>query len=507
MQRLGEWAARHPLLACALLGAALTLALPPISFVPALFLAISGLLARIDAAGSARRAALCGLAFGLGHHMTGLYWITSAILVEAADFWWAVPLAVPLLAGVLALFIAAPCALAWVAPKGWRRVLVLAGGWVLADLARQFVLTGFPWNPLGSIAEMPGEVGLCFMQPAHALGVGGLTLAVVLLGGLPRLGRRGWLAGAAMVLAWAAWGALLLGAPAPAPALSAVLVQGNVPVTEAEAHYGDNEWANRIFARHLSLTRQGVDAIRADAPERPVLVVWPETASPFWLQETAPARAAIAEAAQGAVTIAGTPRLSGPGIAHNSLLAVLPDGSAGPYYDKFHLVPFGEYFPSWLPIRLGNQGWTPGPGLRTLHIPGLPPVGPLVCYEAVFPGQVAVRGDRPGLLVNLTSDSWFGDSLGPRQHLAAARMRAVEEGLPLLRAANTGISAVIDAHGRVVSKLGLGRSGVLVDAVPGALGQGWFGRFGLVVPFALAILSCAAGLGMQRRRRILLFMV
>jgi len=493
--------------AAALFGVVLTLALPPICLAPAVLVAVPGLLALIDGAPSGRVAVQRGLVFGIFHHLTGLYWITSAILVEAADFWWAVPVAVPLLASVLAVFIALPCGVAWLAPAGWRRAAVLAGAWVLADIAREFVLTGFPWNPLGSISEMPGWLGLVFMQPAAWVGVGGLTLGVLLLGAAPVYGRRGRVAAAIGLVVWAGLGTWRLGLPAaPGPGLTAVLVQGNVPEEEHRDHWQDNAWANRIFTRHLTLTRQGVAAALRDAPARRPLVIWSETASPFWLEQSPEARQMIAEAADGAVTLAGTPRLSAPEVAHNSLVAVMPDGSEGGYYDKFHLVPYGEYFPSYLPIRLGEQGWTPGPGLRTLHVAGLPAIGPLICYEAIFPAQVVVESDRPALLVNITSDSWFGNSSGPRQHLAAARMRAVEEGLPILRAANTGISAVIDAHGRVVSKLELGRQGVLVDGVPGALPPTTAGRLGLAAPAILAILSCAAGFGLGRRRRFLLFM-
>jgi apolipoprotein N-acyltransferase len=252
-----------------------------------------------------------------------------------------------------------------------------------------------------------------------------------------------------------------------------------------------------VFEKHLTLTRQGM----TEAAGRPAIVVWPETASPYWLQQDKLARQAVADAARPALaTIAGTAREEAPRVDHNSLVVVMPDGSVGGYYDKFHLVPYGEYFPSYLPIRLGERGWDPGPGLRTLHVPGLPPIGPLICYEAIFPAQVVVEGDRPALLVNITNDSWFGDSAGPRQHLAAARMRTVEEGLPMVRAANTGISAIIDSHGAVVERLGLDRAGTVVGAVPGALPPTLFARLGLFIPGALSILSCGLGLILNNNR-------
>jgi len=172
---------------------------------------------------------------------------------------------------------------------------------------------------------------------------------------------------------------------------------------------------------------------------------------------------------------------------------VAPDGSLAGVYDKAHLVPYGEYFPSYAHFMLGEQGFTPGPGIRTLHLAGLPAIGPLICYEVVFPAQVVDEADRPSLLVNITNDAWFGDSAGPRQHLAAARLRSVEEGLPMVRAANTGISAVIDPFGRLNARLGLDRRGVLVAPIPGPLPPTPAARLGLLAPFILSLLCCGLG--------------
>ncbi len=163
-------------------------------------------------------------------------------------------------------------------------------------------------------------------------------------------------------------------------------------------------------------------------------------------------------------------------------------------------MPFGEYFPPYAHFLLGEQGFVPGPGLRTMHLPGLPALGPLICYEAIFPAQVVQPGDRPSLLVNITNDAWFGDSAGPRQHLASARLRTIEEGLPMLRAANTGISAVIDAHGRLTGSLPLDTAGVLVRDVPGALPMPLAGRLGLWTPFCAATALIVAGLAASRRQ-------
>ena len=481
---------RHALLAALGFGALTALALPPFNLIPVVFVTIPALLALLGQAPTWRSAGLRGLAFGWALSMAGLYWVTNAVLVMAAEFWWAVPITVPLLSLVLALFIAVPCAAARLVPPGWRRLAVLAGLWVLGDIAREFVLSGFPWNLLGSVWEMPGTLGLVFMQPACWVGTDGLTLGTLLLAGSLTLGRRGWAAGAALLAIWVTAGAWRLQVGAPVTGLTAVVAQGDVSEQEHRDHGADPAWAARIFDRYLTLTTDGVR--RAGAGR--VVVVWPETASPYALAQDPGARQAIAQAAGTAVmTLAGTERFESAAVAHNSLVAVAPDASVAGVYDKAHLVPFGEYFPSYAHIILGEQGFVPGVGVRTLHVTGLPAVGPLICYEAAFPAQVVNEADRPSVLVNITNDAWFGNSAGPRQHLAAARMRTVEEGLPMIRAANTGISAVIDAHGEVQARLGLDRMGTLVSEVPGALPPTLASRLGLWGPGFLAVVAVLAG--------------
>ncbi len=481
-------------------GALAALALPPLFVLPALLLAVPALLTLVDAAPRPLVAARRGWWFGFGLHLIGLYWITEAILVEAAQFWWLVPFAVPALAAVLAVFIAAATWLARFARPGWPRVLALAGAWVLADLARQFVATGFPWNPLGSVWEFPGAVGDVFIQPAAWVGVHGLTLATLLLAALPILGRRWRVAGGVGLAAWACFGVLRTQTVLPiAPDLKVILVQGNV----AQGQKWDRALVMDIFSRYLRLTRDGVAQAGSAAPS---VVVWPETASPFLLQQDAAARDAISGAADGRPALVGGVRFGGDNRPRNTLFALAASGTIVGRYDKWHLVPFGEYQPDWLPIGVQvvpGGGFARGPGPRTLHVPGLPPVGALICYEAIFPAQIVDPRDRPAWLVNVTNDAWFGNSSGPRQHLAAARMRAVEQGLPLMRAANTGISAAFDARGHEIARLGLNRSGVLVVALPAALPPPPFARFGLLVPCALATLACGAGMlgwPMIRRR-------
>ncbi len=491
--------------AALLLGALAAAALPPIHAVPVLLLSAPGLLLLIGGAPGPLSAARRGFWFGLGHHVLGLYWITEAILLESARYWWLVPLAVPALSALLALFIAAPCALARMAPAGWRRVAMLAGAWTLFDLARQFVGTGFPWNPWGSVWAIPGALGDMMIQPAAWVGTPGLTLATVLLASLPVLGRRGWAAAGAGVAAWAGLGAARLQSPDPPVLdLQAVLVQGNIP----QGQKWDRAAAIASFGRHLDLTQGGMAA----AAGHPAVVVWPETASGIFLLQTDPgARAAIAEAARPALgAVVGTltftkglPSADPDNLPRNSLVTMDAAGAVTGTYDKWHLVPFGEFAPSWVPFSIqvvpGRFGFGAGPA--TLRIPGVPPLGALICYEAIYPGQIVDEADRPRWLVNVTNDAWFGNSTGPRQHLAGVRMRAVEEGLPIMRAANTGISAGFDSKGRELGRLTVGVSGTLVLGVPGARPPTSFSRWGLVLPGLLAALCAGLSASAQRGPR------
>jgi len=483
-------------LAAFALGVLSAAALPPVFALPILLIAVPGLLLLVDGSRGRAVAARRGWWFGFGLHLAGLYWVTEAILVEVARFWWFVPIAVPALSATLALFIAPAAAVARCARAGWPRSLALAGAWMLGDLARQFVLTGFPWNLWGSDWEFPGRLGDIFIQPAAWISIHGLTFLTVLLASIPLLGWRWRVGGVALVAVWAAAGLLRLDElkPTSPPGLNVVLVQGDV----AEGQKWDRALALSIFRRYLGLTREGV----AEAGSGPRVVVWPETASPFLLEPDRGARQAIEAAAGGAAALIGAVRFGPQGRPRNSLFALKGDGSIAAIYDKWHLVPFGEYQPPWVPIPVQvvpGGGFARGNGPATLHVPGLPSVGPSICYEDIFPGEIIDGTDRPDWMVNITNDAWFGNSTGPRQHLAAARMRAVEDGLPLIRAANTGISATFDAHGHELARLGLDRTGVLIVPLPGKLPPTLFSRFGLPVPLAIAGAALAVGLLGGRR--------
>jgi apolipoprotein N-acyltransferase len=470
-------------------GTVSALALPPVHAVPVLLLTIPALLRQIGLAAGPRAAARRGWWFGLGLYVASLYWVTEAILFEAARFWWVVPFAVPGLSAFLAVFIAAACAVTRLARFGWPRLLTFAGAWTLADLARQFALSGFPWNPLGSVWAMPNRIGDVMIQPAALIGVHGLTFATMFVAGLPLLRWRWRAAGIGLLAAWALFGLVRLDQPQPpATGVTVLVIQGNV----AQDMKWDRSRMVAIFRHYLAMTQQAVAGVTG-----PAVVIWPETASPALLETDAPARTLIAEAAGGHPALIGGIRFDRSDRPRNSLFVLGPGGAIADLYDKWHLVPFGEYqpgwWPSWFEIFPGG-GFRAGDGPRTLAIPGLPPAGALICYEAIFSGQIVDPSMRPSWLVNVTNDAWFGNSSGPRQHLAAARLRAVEEGLPLVRAANTGISAVFDARGHEVARLALNQTGILSVVLPPAIVSTLYARLGLTLPLALGVIAVAVGL-------------
>ncbi|RVT95818.1 apolipoprotein N-acyltransferase [Rhodovarius crocodyli] len=495
--------ASRPLPAVIGLGALSALALPPLHAVPILLVVFPALLSLLGGAGSWRRAAVLGFAFAWGHHAVGLYWVTHAMFADIAKWWWLVPFAAPGLALPVALTGALVGAVAWMTPPGWRRVFAFAGTWVIAEIIRGYLFTGFPWNLLGTVwAFHPLP-----LQPAAVIGTHGLSLLTVLLACLPALRDWRWMgAGAAVLACWMGYGAWRLAQPSPPDTdTMLVLVQANVAQ--------DVKWRQDqrmpIFQRYLDLTALAAHAARAGHPDAPIAVIWPETASPFLLSEDAQARQFVAQALPAnSQLLAGSIRAQWNPAGeldrvYNALVGVNPAGEVTAVFDKHHLVPFGEYMPldGLIPIRMvtGGRDFTPGPGLRSIAPGGLPPFSPLICYEVIFPGQV-VGETRPAWLLNITNDAWFGYSAGPFQHLASSRLRAVEEGLPMVRAAQTGISAVFDSAGRELRRLALGTTGTLAGWLPGAATPTVFSRWGLLIPCLLSLICVLAARPEPRRK-------
>ena len=482
--------------AAAAAGAFATLALPPLGAVPALAVAVVVLIRLLDGIDRFRSAFAAGFAFASAYFAVSLYWVAWSFLVPGPPVAYFGPAAVLLLSVLLACFLALPVAVAVVATRpGAARAFGVATALALGDWLRGHLLTGFPWNLFGhSWSQIPAVEQTASVAGVYGLGFG--TLVVCALFSLRNW--RAW-AGACLAVALAAvWGHWRMSAPpvrdtAEGPLLR--LVQPNVPQRE--------KWRPG--------NREGIlmGMIALGEPEGaplPDAVIWPETAVPLMLSpDSGLLRSLGTRIGSRSGLILGVP-LREDGRQYNSVVAIDQEGRTVARHDKAHLVPFGEYVPlrrllGPLKLTAGRRDFTPGPGLTTMTMGGIAPFSALVCYEVIFPGEVVVPGNRPGWLLNLTNDAWYGETAGPHQHFENARMRSVETGLPLVRVANTGISGVADGLGRVVGRLGLGERGHLDIRLPPALPPPPYARLG-DWPFLGALLAAILlVLAFGRRRK------
>ncbi|OYW68352.1 MAG: apolipoprotein N-acyltransferase [Bosea sp. 12-68-7] len=491
------------------LGAVTPLAFAPLHLLPLLFIGFGGLFLLLERTRSIGGAFLLGWLFGLGSFATGLGWITEAFAVDAERFG---PFALPALAALsagLALFPALSLAAARLVAgrRGGARLLIAyAVCWAAGEWLRGAVLTGFPWNLAGhawGFADAP-------LQLAAFVGVHGLGLVTIILAALPALGlslRRAWPFGVAatlLALVWATGAARLAVPPPPdVPDVRLRLVQPNV----AQSLKWEPSERRRILSDLLTLSQAP-----GSSGEGPTHLLWPETAVPYLVAEEPAVRAAIAAVVprEGALVTGSVRRgldsAEGPSM-RNSALVLDDTAQILSVYDKVRLVPFGEYMPfrAWLSgipkLTEGTVDFSPGTDLSPLPIPGLPAAVTLICYEAIFAGRGSGAAREAGWILTLTNDAWFGRSWGPHQHALAARMRAVEFGLPMVRVANGGISFVTDAYGRERQRLALGVRGVLDTALPAALpGETLYARLG-DQPFLIAVLASLAGMAATRRER------
>ncbi len=458
------------------LGYAGSWALPPSGIWPAFVLALFLVAFVFRAATTVRQAALTGWAFGTGYFCGAWPWIMEPFWVDAVRHGWMAPFALVFLSAGMALYWGAAFGIAhWLGRTPALRVAALVATIPLAELARAYLFTGFPWAAPSQIWVDWGAA-----QWLSLIGPHGLTFATVLCAVLPCIAitrHAKWAIVALCVLPTAllvGGGRLLLesrGLPASTDYVVR-LVQPNAPQHEK----WDPALMPMFFQRQLEFSA---------AQPRPDLIVWPETAVPGLLNAAEPELALIAEAAAGAPVLLGIQRRGDRGY-YNSLVHLDGSGQVAGVYDKHHLVPFGEYIPAApLASRLGiaglaqraNAGYAAGPGPEVLELD----VGkalPLICYEAVFPQDTRVDGSRPDFLLQITNDAWFGQRIGPYQHLAQAQMRAIEQGLPMMRAANTGISAMIDPYGRITDQLGLGQAGYVDATLPAPLPPTLYARTG-----------------------------
>jgi len=476
-------------------------ALPPFGLVP--LIAVLSLPALMLArAGSMIEAGLIGGAAGFGWFLASLWWISLSMVTGATGHWPLIPLPLFGIPALLALF--------WL-PAGMlahrfgrtavARLLLFVAMLSLCEWARGHVATGFPWNAPGYLFS----AHISLLQMAAFLGLYGLTLLALIWAVAPALWWLGWrrlAACAFLVVPLAALAGTARLADLPTAAEDALpkkirLVQPAVPQHE--------KWDRGLRRGHL----QTLVSLSRDTHPIPQLVIWPETAFAGLLNRE---EALLGEAAWAALPfdgwlITGLPRFDSQDRLFNAAALITPQGQVEAIYDKRRLVPFGEYVPfrRFLPFAdalAGPTDFSPADGNRLFILPHYGHLQLLICYETLFPGAVVAPGPRPDLLINLTNDAWFGHTPGPWQHLEQSRMRAVEEGIPMVRVANTGVSAVFDGAGRHLGEIGLGETGFLDVSVPPSLASTVYARWREMVFLAVLGIFAASIICLDRARSI-----
>jgi apolipoprotein N-acyltransferase len=490
-----------------LLGLCATAALPPIDLTPLLLVAFPGLLWLDEGSPGPWTSFRLGYAFGFGFFVSGLYWIAAALLVDIASFWWLTPFAVVGLPALFALYVG----LALLATKfvtnrlrlpGTARVFAFAIAWTIAEWIRGHAFTGLPWNLIGYTwsGGFPGAIAM--LQSVAWIGIYGLSFVTVLAASLPALlgtssltpvsvGRLLFpgIGAGLLILVPSISGAIRLETtPTSDTGIWLRIVQPSIP----QSMKWDPAAAQRNFRLLLDLSA-------APGSRSVAAVIWPEAATPFLLERDTARRQEVGAVAPGqGYVITGAVRANPPPNPvrqiWNSLEALNREGEIVARYDKAHLVPFGEYVPfrDVLPLKKitpGTVDYSAGPGPRTIELAGLPRFAPLICYEVIFPGAVVDEHDRPAWILNVTNDAWYGQSSGPYQHFAIARTRAVEEGLPLVRAANNGVSGVVDPVGRVLARIDLNTVGYADLSLPAAEKMTPYARVGDWILVVLLLLG------------------
>lgn len=504
VRRMNDGLARFPKISSLICGAASATGFAPLNLWAVTLAAFVLLLLLVNSAPDRAAALSRGYWFGFGHFVVGMNWIAGAFRFQESMPVWLGWVAVIALAFYLALYPAMSAGLAWRhgrrSPTGF--VLVFAASWLVTEWLRASMFTGYAWNPLGVVAIDLGAL------PGLSVYVGTYGLSAILClvaGGLRLMIGRNWLAG------------LVLTAP-----LALSLLPASIPVTSTTAqpsplirviqpNIGQDA---KYDPEHDAAGMASLERLTGAPEAEPRLILWPEAAVPDFLEQEVWARARVASLiGPNDVLLTGGDaliydkkgKLTG---ARNSVFAVMPDASLFLRYDKSHLVPYGEYLPMRALLssiglsRLvpGDLDFLPGPGPQSYIIPGFGKVGVQICYEIVFSGHVVDRENRPQFLFNPSNDAWFG-SWGPPQHLAQARLRAIEEAMPIIRSTPTGISAVIDGAGQVVASLPFQKAGYIQTRLPPPRAPTLFANWGNILSIAFAIFLAATGVALGRRRR------
>lgn len=424
-----------------------------------------------------------GFWFGAGLGVFSTHWLTKALMIDNGRFILFCPLVWVGFGIFFGAYWAIPCGITALYQKGVQRWMAFTGSYVIFEWVRSWLFTGFPWNPMGNIWNYDAVLQIASIVGVY--GLSGITLLTFTAFGLGVKKKLPWIT-AAVFAVLVGLGALRLAGADSAHVWGTHLriVQPNIPQTLK----WDPQKARENTEKLITLSRMNSDNVTH--------ILWPETAVPYVLNVETDERLNLMRALpQGTVLMAGTMREIDPAYHTLSNSVVVMDDLTDIYkiYDKSHLVPFGEYMPfrEYIPIQkivpvmsdiVAGKGVTTTPILKTL------PASILVCYEVIFSGEVVDKRNRPAWIFNATNDGWYGLSNGPYQHLAMTRMRAVEEGLPLIRAANTGISAIIDPYGRIIKSLPLGSEGVIDGDLPAALAPTLYAMGGVWIPLTLAFI-------------------
>lgn len=472
------------LLIAVLAGVMATLTLPPFCLFPLLIPAFGLLFWLVTQAENTKQRFWLGWCFGLGYFVSGLYWFAYSLLVDAEKFAWMIPFAVLGLPSILAIFYGLATASYGKVKRylplqdGLSHALLFATIWLVFDLARGNLFTGFPWN----LIALSWAGSLPMMQPLNILGAYGYSWWTVLLALLPAVcwlpqqtkkqKNTALFVCLVMLVVPFVYGSQQLKAPIKYAETTIKLVQPSIP----QRMKMNPEQRAEMVKEHV--------AISQNTPEAD-LTIWSETAYPFIAESNSPPIKFIASRLLNAdqKVITGGVRIAGNKVT-NSLNVIESDASISAHYDKIRLVPFGEFIPlRWLlpieSVAQGMQDFSVGAVGQQIKVEGVPAFLPLICYEVIFPEMAAsAKDNRPEWILNITNDAWFGNSSGPYQHFYMTRMRAVEQGLPLVRVANNGISAIIDAKGRVLKSLPLNGRGVITHLLPKAEQATWYAKFG-----------------------------